>query len=331
MFDAVGGLANVSGASHSSPHHYGFSQSMVLVKARGFAPMECDLTTDTSPNDWKSDILLDNGLTVIRHTYRPGTDKKILVVTFSEMRLNDPSEPGFGEWFLTSRGLDGVYVQKRSENWYQDLDIGSFTMAVKPVRDQYRRTVCYGISMGAYASLMYGGNINADILAISPLVSIHPDFPELGGEEFRGKIQFNHIRMSEAATGSGTYYILYDPTLFSDKIYVSKEVMPFFSTENIQTVPYAGHPALQSLIQMGLSQKVVGDFIEHGVVTNVRALMRERRLLSSRYLENLADACASRRRPCLALRLYESALFDMERKLEIEQKIANLRMASACL
>ena len=53
-----------------------------------------------------------------------------MIVTFAEMGPVDVERPGFGELFLNKRGYDVISVQKRKENWYQDLSIDDLKQAV---------------------------------------------------------------------------------------------------------------------------------------------------------------------------------------------------------
>merc|ERR1712192_20010 len=113
----------------------------------------------------------------MRHLRNANRQSDRLVVTFAEMMMNDPSKPGFAQDFLIKNGYDVVTVQKRSETWYQDLSVDYFRRVILRISGEYSGICCYGISMGAFASLYFGGSIDASIIAISPLCSIHPLYP----------------------------------------------------------------------------------------------------------------------------------------------------------
>ncbi|MDP3417945.1 hypothetical protein [Falsiroseomonas sp.] len=252
-------------------------------------------------------LLLDNGHSVIRHHRTSHGSCGVLVVTFAEMYQNDPSKPGFGQDFLLTAGFDVVTVQKRSELWYQDLSPESFRAAVAPVASQYSRVVTYGVSMGAFAALLYAGAIGASALALSPMVSIHPHLPGAQLVELRGKVELRHIYLTDAPRGDGTIVVIYDPLMSHDQLYVEREVMPAFPDAKIVRLPRGDHPVARALWEMGILQSLVVGFLREGQVPAAR-FERPHRGQSSVYLANLATHCARRGRVALGLRLFDRAI-----------------------
>lgn len=252
--------------------------------------------------------LLDNGQTVIRHLRNPGRKSDTLVVTFAEMLMNDPSKPGFGEHFLLKAGYDIVLVQKRSENWYQDLKVEDFANAVSGVAAGYDSTVCYGLSMGAFAALYFGGAIDASILALSPLCSIHPRYPQLGGHEFRKQVIATQCDLADAPKSRQPVFIVFDPRIRQDALYMRAEVVPAFPDATIAVAPGAGHPVGRCLNGMGLLSPLVLGFIHDRQMPDVAAAMRPHRASSAIWLANLGDRCARRKRFATALSLYDKAI-----------------------
>lgn len=252
--------------------------------------------------------LLDNGQTVIRHLRNPGRKSDTLVVTFAEMLMNDPSQPGFGEQFLLKAGYDLVIVQKRSENWYQDLKVEDFSSAVSGIAAEYSDVVCYGISMGAFAALYFGGAVNASILALSPLCSIHPRYPQLGGREYRKHVVATQCDLAHAPKSQQPVFIVFDQRLQLDAFYMRSEVMPAFPKATIAVAPGAGHPVSRCLNGMGLLRPLVLDFIRERRTPNLAAALRPHRANSTIWLTNLGERCARRKRFTTALSLYEKAI-----------------------
>ncbi|WP_439498979.1 hypothetical protein [Bosea sp. (in: a-proteobacteria)] len=252
--------------------------------------------------------LLDNGQTVIRHIRNPGRKSDTLVVTFAEMLMNDPSKAGFGEDFLLKAGYDLIIVQKRSENWYQDLKVEDFSSAVSGIAAEYSDVVCYGISMGAFAALYFGGAINASILALSPLCSIHPRYPQLGGREYRKHVVATQCDLAQAPKSQQPVFIVFDQRLQLDAFYMGSEVVPAFPNATIAAAPGAGHPVSRCLNGMGLLRPLVLDFIQDRRTPNIAAALRPKRASSTIWLTNLGDRCARRKRFTAALSLYEKAI-----------------------
>lgn len=280
----------------------------------------------------KRTTLYDNGRTVIRHVVNPNRAKDTLVVTFAEMMRNDPSKPGFGQEFLLRHAVDVVTVQKRHESWYQDLKVDHFRKAIAKVRASYDRVVCYGISMGAFASLYFGGSIGASIMAISPLCSIHPLYPELGHNEYRKKVEATQCDLSEAPKSDRPVCIVYDPLQPFDSIYIRSEVKPAFPNASFYIAPGSGHPSSFCLNNMRILGKLVLGFVDNDATFNIAAAMRPLRATSHVYLETMADRCSKKMRFNTAVHLYSRAIrLAPERSILVEkrQKAAQRMVGSA--
>lgn len=256
--------------------------------------------------------LLDNGQTVIRYIRNPRRTSDKLVVTFAEMLVNDLSKPGFGEGFLMKAGYDLIIVQKRSDIWYQDLGLEDFSKAVSSISAGYSKVVCYGASMGAFAALYFGGSVNAAILAVAPLCSIDPRYPE-----FRVPGHINRVTkhvvatqydLADAPKADGPVFIVSDPLMKLDALYMRREVLPAFPNATVALAPGAGHPGTVPLNNMGILQPLVLKFIEHGHTSNVAAEMRAVRARSWVWLMSFAEQCVWRRRFTAASWLFSRAI-----------------------
>ncbi|TCZ53601.1 hypothetical protein [Roseicella aquatilis] len=253
-------------------------------------------------------VLFDNGQTVIRHAPAGTRSSGTLVVTFTGMFENDPSQPGCAEILLHRQGHDLICVQKRSESWFQDLDVEDFRQAVAPLLGRYDDVACYGLSMGAFAALYYGGAIDAAILAVSPLVSIHPRFPQMGLRELRKAVTIRHVDLREVPKSRKPCLILYDPQDEPDELYMTHEVIPAFPEARILRLRYTAHPCAQALHEMGVYRSLMFGFLEDRTMPGARALLRPHRGRSGRYLQRLARGCAKRGHRAWALALYDRAL-----------------------
>ena len=250
--------------------------------------------------------LFTNGKTFIRHTWRPEHENENLVITFSEMHANDPSADGFAERFLSAFEFDLITVQKNCEYWYQDLTIEEFYRVVKPIVSQYETCGSYGVSMGAYASLYFCGTVNANILAISPLVSIHPRYPSLGHFPFRKIVEFKHIDLSLVPKSSGKTVIIYDPRESRDDLYVKMELLNNFPEADFISAPFFGHPCAQAMQEAGILKNTVIDFLS-GKQNFLRNDIRESRKKSSIYFRNLIKYLKKRHKK-LSLFIYNEAV-----------------------
>lgn len=235
------------------------------------------------------ETIFDNGRTVMRHLRNKARCKDTLVITFAEMMMNDPSKPGFAQDFLIKNGFDVITVQKTSESWYQDLKVSHFQRAVSRASQGYSNLCCYGISMGAFASLYFGGSVDASLIAISPLCSIHPLYPKLGAPEHRKTVLATQVDLGEVIIGRGSALIVYDPLSRSDQLYIKEEVRPAFPHACYVVAPGTGHPSSASLKEMGLLQRTILETIEAGPSKEMRKEIRQSREKSPSYLVRMAE------------------------------------------
>ena len=248
------------------------------------------------------DEIFDNGQTVIRAIRGGTTARRSVVVTFAEMHANDVQKDGFAQNLLLRNGHDVVTVQKRGENWYQDLSLEAFREVVQPVTGAYERVACYGASMGAYAAIYFGGAIGAAILALSPLNSIDPRYPQMQNTPLRRSVGFAHRRIGEVPRSDAPCLIAYDPLDAWDRLYVEGEILPHFPAASILQTPFLGHPCTHALQQMGLLKGLVLEFLDSGRFSppRIAADIRRNRKNSPAYINNLANFLQRRSRRRLA-------------------------------
>lgn len=270
------------------------------------------------------ETIFDNGRTVMRHLRNKARRTDTLVITFAEMMMNDPSKPGFAQDFLIKNGFDVITVQKMSESWYQDLKISHFQRAVSRLSPGYSNLCCYGISMGAFASLYFGGSVDASIIAISPLCSIHPLYPKLGAHDHRKTVLATQVDLGETITGQGSTLILYDPLSRSDRLYIENEVRPSFPRACYVLAPGTGHPSSASLKEMGLLQRTVLETIESGPSNKLRCEIRRSRPTSPSYLIRMAEYSLRRRRAAQATKLVKKAKKTAPHSEQVMERCENI-------
>ena len=118
------------------------------------------------------------------------------VVTFDSHSENlSLGRPGFQQGFLRKSGMDAIHVISNRNNGYQVADLPQLCSKVSELTQAYRRVVAYGMSMGAYAAIRYGGWAGAHVaLAISPLFTLDParqPFDKRWKKDVRG-VRFIH-------------------------------------------------------------------------------------------------------------------------------------------
>ncbi|WP_207541286.1 tetratricopeptide repeat protein [Sabulicella rubraurantiaca] len=250
-------------------------------------------------------VLFDNGVTVIAHI-RAIENNGRLVITFDPMTANDVNADGYAERFLIKRGYDVISVQKRRDNWFQDLNLDNFIAAVGRVCRSYDEVFAYGSSMGGYAVLYFCSLLNIRILSISPRVSIHPNTPVAIPGFDKRIVTFAHHPLRDVVDHRAEPLIIYDPHDPTDEHYVEVEAKAAFPNAKIVKVQHGGHPVGHALMEMGLLKSFVTSFLE-GKEPDWQSVRGNRRK-SKTYLSNLGVHLASRKKHRVAIKLMERAI-----------------------
>ena len=225
-----------------------------------------------------------------------------LLITFDPLLYLWP-KPAFGLDFLLRQGVQVVAVRRKSEHFYQLLSREAFTAAVAPALAGHARVIAYGSSLGAYAALYYGRDLDAEVIALSPRVSVHPVF---GHPAWQDKVAFRHALFTTEPLPRCRAIVAYDPREPTDRRFIDEGLAPFFPRAVHLRLPYAGHPAAQFL----------GDM--HYLSPWIRAVVAGRpappldrrggRRLSATWYQVVADLCARRGRLALADALVNRSL-----------------------
>ena len=248
--------------------------------------------------------IFDNGITTISYCPAGASASETVIVTFAEMGPVDVERPGFGELFLNKRGYDVISVQKRKENWYQDLSIDDLKQAVSEIIGRYKTVFTYGSSMGGYAALYFASAVGGRALSFSP--RHHSYYALVGMHAYANQFEPNHLPLQDVADPSQEHLILVDPLQPIDGPYVLREIVPSFPNSTILNLRYTDHPSTFVLAHGGVLQNFVVDFIE-GRPINER-LLRSSRGKSPQYLHTLAKACFKKGRTATAMALCQRAL-----------------------
>lgn len=255
----------------------------------------------------KETYLYDNGNTIISY-HKTEAGSKTLVVHFAPFGKGKRERDSWYGKVAFRAGFDVVSVREREIGWYQDMPLDDFLRSLDPVLHSYDKVVCYGESMGGYAALYYSVIINADCLAMSPLVSIHPKYPQFGWEEFRSKVNWIHTPLSlNNRYYNGRVLIAYDPTLEKDSIYINEEIRPVFRRDEYLMLHYSGHPVRASLNELGTLDYLILNFIKGHPTPCRRDLMHEKHK-SPTYLIGLAFKAARQGKIKLAAKIYSQVV-----------------------
>jgi len=248
--------------------------------------------------------IFDNGITTISYCPTGDAASEAVIVTFAEMGPVDVERPGFGEMFLNKRGYDVISVQKRRENWYQDLSIDDLRQSVSEILPRYKSVFTYGSSMGGYAALYFASAVGGRALSFSP--RHHSYYALVGMHAYANEFEPNHLPLRDVADPDGQHLILVDPLQPIDGPYVLREVVPSFPKSQILNLRYTDHPSTFVLAHGGVLQNFVVDFIEGRPIDERK--LRNCRGKSPQYLHTLAKSCFRKGRTATAMALCQRSL-----------------------
>jgi len=245
-------------------------------------------------------VLFDNGESRIEFYKKLSKTDKV-VITFDSINMiwNNPS---FGFNLLIKQNIDIIAVRKkRTRTYQQDLSLKDFNEAVNLLVKGYKDKIAYGFSLGAYGALYYASTLDCRILALSPRLSIHPQY---GKKKMKGKFEFKHNNLP-AYNRKISPIIVFDPKNKLDNTYINEGLLTAFPNANLIKVPYGGHGMGPHLLKMGLLKEFILTVIN---TTQLPVYRRELRKKSSTYYRTLGDICLKRNKPNWALKLVEYSL-----------------------
>ncbi len=193
-----------------------------------------------------------------RITYHPAPQASHrMVITFGG-QPSDLSDKGFGSDFAMSQGWNHIFVAQRVGTQYQGLSSRVFRAAVSPLCAGMD-TVCYGSSLGAYAALYYGGQIDARIIAAAPML---PAWKVLKNRAY-ADVVVAHSPLQQMRRSRHAPVVIYDPALPRDVQMLNGMVRPTYPDIRELALPFAGHTVLITLSRARQIKPLILGIVEH--------------------------------------------------------------------
>lgn len=214
-----------------------------------------------------SKVLLESPNVLIT-SYDQGSD--ITFITFNGTRTTKKTK-SFGLNFVLEQGWNCICVHQDNDSQYQDLSLELFYEAVKDyIIDQ--KVFTYGVSLGGYCAIYYGGIINAKIIVGSPKNSAHPEYLH---ERFE-KLSFRHKNIIETPKSQQELVILYDPFQLEDVKFIGNEILPHYSEAILIPLLKAGHRVFEPLARKRLLKNYIRLLVSSSDIFFVNnSLLRE--------------------------------------------------------
>lgn len=266
--------------------------------------------TPAAPAPASVELLWDDAHSRIEWHRPPGSAGRPVVVTFDPLLYLWP-KPAFGLDFLLRQQAQVVTVRRKTEHFYQPLDRATFLQALAPVLAAGPRLLAYGSSLGAYAALYYLREVDAEVIALSPRVSVHPT---LGTAGWQAKVDFRHEPLDPAGTPARCRAcIAYDPRDAIDRRFVDEALRPAFPQARFQRLPFTGHPVTAFLSEAQHLSAWIRAWLDDRPPPPLDRRAGRRR--SATWHQVVAERCARRGRLRLAEALVDRSLALRERNL----------------
>lgn len=234
-----------------------------------------------------------------RITFHPGNaDSNRVVVTFGG-QPSGLSDTGFGSQFVMAEGWHHVFVAQAAGSQYQGLAAKVFKTALSPFAGM--DVVCYGASLGGYAALYFGGQIDARIIAAAPLLPAWPPFENIKYRDVR--IRHGDLRRMRRSRHAPV--VIYDPAQLPDVKILNGMVRPTYPDIRELALPFSGHTVMIAVSRAGQIKKLIKSIIE------------EDRILSFDLPEEGSDIWHRERGRALSRHHPQWARIELERALAI--------------
>lgn len=257
------------------------------------------LFTEQSSGKYSKIEIFNNGESSIEF-YKRHTKMSTVCLTFDSINITWNQEP-FAFRMLKKENLDIISLRRRrADSYHQDLTIEDYVGNTKKLANYYERKIAYGFSLGAYTSLYYAANIDAQVLSISPRNSTHPIF----GVHQESKERFNH-EIGNRKNSNIQPIIVYDPKNRIDSSYIETELKVKYPQGVFMEFPYAGHRIAPYFKQVGILKEVIQAVINKSYLPTRKEVDNNK---SYQYLRVLGEACFSRCKLNWAYNLANKAL-----------------------
>ena len=198
--------------------------------------------------------------------------------------------PGWGEAFLTARGISAVYVAGNAVDWFQNTEILPAMAACRAYLGADRPVATYGSSMGGYGAILCAATLGATLsLSVSPQYSIDPEavpFEKRYAENFAQIGPFVHD-LGDHVAPDCNYVVAFDPCHRQDMRHY-KMLRRLFG---MRTLPIhgTGHGAL-SFVAATPAREVLAQFLAgEASRVDLRAAIRAARLENFRYVRRMGN------------------------------------------
>lgn len=252
-----------------------------------------------------------------------------LVITFFPFSPPEKEQPlfrGVSRESLRKMGYDSVHVMPVGNHWYQYADMDEALRVISTLRDNYKRAVTFGQSMGGYGALHSSAAIRADrVVALCCQYTIDAgkvDF-DPGWQHYvkLENLKFTRDVYAENVRPEIEVILGYDPLYAPD----NQHVLEIKKRSSVVTLamPLCGHEIGKHLAFAGMMPGSLNTLISGGIneIHALRRTFRKMRRSSPEYMQNFAYA--------LINRLKKQRRYELATEVARQYLLNNLTLANA--
>jgi len=225
-------------------------------------------------------------------------DKPRLVISFDHWRM---ARHGFPDpnpsQFFAKNDMAFMTIYSARNDWFLSLDLPALKQALSQFTKSFHHITSIGYSMGGYGALLLSRATRANqVVLVSPQSSI---FPDRAPFETRYKTEaamldpkLDTLAQKPRRGLRGT--LLFDPTIRIDAKH-AKIILQSFPKITATPLPFAGHPAMQTIAEAKLYRKVQNELLRKRIrPSEFLRLHKQARHSAPTYKDGLARYLAHR-------------------------------------
>ena len=175
----------------------------------------------------------------------------VLFVTFGIVSSNIDHIP-FAYPFLVNQNFKHIHIAQKKGTSYQDLSEKKLFDIMGPIIKRFKKIITYGTSLGGYSALYYSGVLDAQVIAGSPRLPLHPENLKFKGVHWKAnshwdEYPYKHTPLHHSLLTNKRVLVILDPLDPVDINFYENVIRPAVPQVLRLDVPHSKHASLNAL------------------------------------------------------------------------------------
>ncbi|WP_263226601.1 hypothetical protein [Pseudomonas alabamensis] len=224
-------------------------------------------------------------------------DSDILVISFSGYEPPDAIRRPYGDSFLQSENFSVIFVVAKKNNWYQTEEFLILMSIISEFKENYKRCITYGQSMGGYGAILAASRLGIYCLATAPQTVISDPKNVSMMSNWMSCIRERpivHDDIRETIHNSAQVNVIIDLKERTDREHFNQ--IAECEKVLVYKIPYGSHLIPSALHQMGILKIVISAALKGNLEPfELRKLTRKNRAKSIIYISTICNKAIKRR------------------------------------